>query len=184
MKFRHNSTIGVKKRKLDCGCFDYAFSKNKCKMHSTVDSTMKRMEKANEQIIEQEDLGSLIEDADAIFSTWVRLSASDKDGYFSCFICDKRVYYKDGENMHYIKRGASLWLRFDPRNNKAGCHECNSVKGGNYIEYAKKLELKSTGITDILYEEGNLVIKPTREEIRQVIAEYTPKVKELKKRLK
>lgn len=178
-----NSTIIPKKKKLACGCFDYPFSKGRCKTHATIEDAQKRMAAYNEKMIGDEDLGTVIEDLDAIFSQFVRLSAADKNGYIKCFICDKKVHWKEAENMHYIKRGASLFLRFDLRNNKAGCNECNTLKGGNYIEYANKLELQSPGITDILYEEGNLVIKPTKSELKQLISEYTEKVKKLKKRL-
>lgn len=40
-----NSTIIRKKKHLKCGCFDYAFSKGRCKLHATVEDTKKRAEK-------------------------------------------------------------------------------------------------------------------------------------------
>lgn len=40
-----NSTIIRKKKQLKCGCFDYAFSKGRCKLHATVEDTKKRAEK-------------------------------------------------------------------------------------------------------------------------------------------
>jgi hypothetical protein len=40
-----NSTIIRKKKHLGCGCFDYAFSKNRCKLHATIEDTKKRAEK-------------------------------------------------------------------------------------------------------------------------------------------
>lgn len=43
-----NSTIIVRKKKLKCGCFDYNFSKGRCKMHATLEDTAKRMEKADQ----------------------------------------------------------------------------------------------------------------------------------------
>lgn len=144
---------------------------------------MKRFEKVSEKIIEDEDLGTIIADLDAIFSQWVRLSVTGKDGFLNCYICEKRVHWKESQNMHYVKRGASLFLRFDPRNNKAGCEDCNKWKDGNYIEYAKKLELETPGITDILYEEGNLVYHPTKSELKQLISDYAEKVTNLKKKL-
>jgi hypothetical protein len=42
-----NSTIARKKKKLSCGCFDYAFSKNRCKMHATIEDSSKRIAKAD-----------------------------------------------------------------------------------------------------------------------------------------
>lgn len=184
MRFGHNSTIGVKLKKcVSCGKPCYWFSKKRCADCARIQDTQKRMEEVSAQTIQEDDLSSIISDLDAIFSHWIRLSAAAKDGYLKCFICDSRVHWKEAQNMHYIKRGASLFLRFDPRNNKAGCKPCNEHKDGNYIEYAKRLELVSPGITDILYEEGNLVIKPTKDELKQLISDYSGKVKELKKKL-
>jgi len=40
-----NSTIIRKKKQLKCGCFDYAFSKGRCKLHATIEDTKKRAEK-------------------------------------------------------------------------------------------------------------------------------------------
>lgn len=41
----YNSTILNKKKQLGCGCFDYNFSKNRCKMHATIEDTEKRAAK-------------------------------------------------------------------------------------------------------------------------------------------
>ena len=38
-----NSTIKRNKKKLSCGCFDYNFSKNRCKMHATIEDSTKRL---------------------------------------------------------------------------------------------------------------------------------------------
>jgi hypothetical protein len=40
-----NSTIIRKKKQLGCGCFDYSFSRNRCKLHATIEDTKKRAEK-------------------------------------------------------------------------------------------------------------------------------------------
>lgn len=184
MRFGHNSTIALKTKKcVVCGKDCVWFSRKRCATCAKIQDTQKRMEQATEDMIQENDLSTIISDLDAIFSQWVRMSAASKDGYLNCFICDSRVHWKEAQNMHYIKRGASLYLRFDPRNNKAGCKTCNEVKDGNYIEYAKKLELATPGITDILYEEGNLVTKPSKDELKQLISDYSGKVKELKTKL-
>lgn len=41
----YNSTIITKKKQLACGCFDYNFSKNRCKTHATIEDTAKRAAK-------------------------------------------------------------------------------------------------------------------------------------------
>jgi len=44
-----NSTIIRKKKKLKCGCFDYAFSNGRCKTHATIEDTAKRVIKYRNQ---------------------------------------------------------------------------------------------------------------------------------------
>lgn len=182
MKYRHNSTIGVKEREcISCGKKCFWFSKKRCKECSTIQDSQKRIEQHVASIIYEDDLADIIFDLDVIFSQYIRLSASDKDGKLKCFICGKKIHWKEAHNMHYIKRAASIFLRHDPRNNKAGCEDCNKWKDGNYIEYAKALERESPGITEILYQEGNLATRPTKSELKELISEYASKVSILKK---
>ena len=177
MKFRHNSTIGVKKRKLGCGCFDYAFSKNRCKMHATAEDTQKRMEEAAEVLIKEEDLQDLIQEADAIVSRYVRMRASDKGGYCECYTCKKSLPWKQMQAGHYIKR-SHLFLRWDAdRNIRPQCEYCNCNKNGNLAIFAQTLEKEKPGLPEILYEDATIVYKPTRSEVKQIILEYTGKVK-------
>lgn len=140
------------------------------------------MEKESDKIIQEEDLGDLIADADAIFSQYIRLKYADKEGVAACFTCGVRKHWTIQQNGHYIKR-AHLYHRFDERNCRVQCVECNEFKSGNMSEYTQRLEKEQRGITDILLEEMRLVHKPSREEIRQIISEYAPKVKALKLKL-
>ena len=87
------------------------------------------------------------------------------------------------QNGHFMKRG-NLYLRHDERNCRPQESYCNEYLHGNMAEYTKRLDEESKGLPDILRAEAAIVHKPTRDEIRQVIAEYTPKVKHLKSQLK
>lgn len=163
------------------GCKIYGpLTKRLCGIHYWQSIKIKSAEKFSDKVIENDDLSGLIEDADTIFSKWLRLNDADKDGYLHCFICDAYIRWQDAQCMHYIKRGASLFLRHDIRNCKSGCLTCNMLKDGNYIAYANKLELQNPGITEILYQEGNLPYHPSKEELRNLISEYTIKLKQLK----
>lgn len=184
MRFKHNSTIGIKEKIcVSCGKLCVWFSKKRCQTCSTIEDTMKRMEKATERMIEEEDLSGLIADADAVFSQYIRLSYADMRGNVRCYTCDNIKHWTLMQAGHYIKR-AHLYLRWDERNVKPQDQYCNELLGGNMVEYTKRLDVECKGLPDLLRSDSILVHKPTREEIRQVIAEYTPKVKELKKRLK
>jgi hypothetical protein len=141
------------------------------------------MEKSNEKVIEEEDLSGLIQDGDAVFSQFIRLKYADKEGKVQCYTCPTKKHYTLMQNGHYVNR-ANLYLRFDERNCRPQCQGCNEFESGNMAVYTANLEKECKGITDILRSEATLVHKPTRDEIRQVIAEYSPLVTRLKAQLK
>lgn len=178
-----NSTIITKKRQLDCGCYGFAFSKNKCKMHSNADSFNKRMEKETSKFIQEDDLSDLIKDADALVSQFVRLSAADENGLCKCYTCSTILPWNKIDAGHYVSRG-TLLLRFDvSRNIRCQCVECNRFKHGNLAVYAQNLDRDFPGLPDILMEEAAIVYKPSKSELKQLMGEYSLKVKELKKKL-
>lgn len=180
----YNSTIKIKQKPcVRCGVKSFIFSKGRCADCARIEDTLARDEKESEKIIEEEDLSGLIQDADAIFSQYIRLKYANKDGLVKCFTCEVVKHWTLMQNGHYIKR-SHLALRWDERNCRPQDEECNKYKGGNIPVYTANLEKESQGITNILSEEMRLVYKVTREEIRQIISEYTPKVKALKNKLK
>jgi hypothetical protein len=172
-----NSTIRVKTGKCAVCPVVGPLTKGLCQNHYWAGVRMKSAEKFASKIIVEDDLSGLIDDLDAVFSRWLRMNDADADGYISCFICSARVRWQEAQCMHYIKRGVSLFLRHDPRNCKSGCDTCNCKKGGNYIAYAHKLESLNPGITEILYQEGNIPYHPTRDELKNQIADYTQRLK-------
>jgi hypothetical protein len=176
-----NSTIRLKKKVcIRCGKECYWFSHKRCIDCARIEDSLARMEEESERVIEEEGLSDLIKMADDAFSKWLRLSNADKDGLVICYTCDLGMRWQDSQCGHYVKRG-NLFLRWDTRNTRVQGECCNKYKGGNYPEYTKRLEEEHPGITTILYEEGNLVYKPTREEIRNIYTEYSRKLKLLQK---
>lgn len=183
-RFGHNSTIAVKEKIcVSCGRPCIWFSKKRCATCAKIETTQSRMEKETEKMIVEEDLSGLIADADAIFSQYIRLKYADKHGVVKCFTCNERKHWTLMQNGHYIRRG-HLYLRFDERNCRPQDNDCNCMRDGNLAAFTLNMEQELPGITDILKEESRLVHKPTREEIRSIISEYTPKVKLLKLKLK
>lgn len=173
----YNSTIITKKRKLACGCFDYAFSKNTCKQHATIKSTNKRIEK-HEAEIEDESLQYLIQDLDAIFSKYIRQKYSEK-GMVKCFTCPKVLPISEIQNGHYTARG-NLGTRFLEYNCRPQCPTCNANHEENTEPFRIALEKEKKGITEYLEEQARLIAKPTRDELKQLLIEYRYKLKQLK----
>ncbi len=136
------------------------------------------MEEEADYSLAKEGLSDLIKEADAIYSKWLRKSQADNFGIVSCYTCDKRMRWEDSQCGHYIKRG-NLFLRFDPRNTKIQGECCNIFLHGNYAEFTKRLEFEHPGLPEYLTEEALLVHKPTRDEIKSIILDYTHKLKML-----
>lgn len=177
MGYRFNSTIRIKNKACSrCGRLGPIFSKGRCQSCATIETTLARMEEETEQTIKEEGLQDLIKEADTVFSRWLRLSSADSDGNVSCYTCGVIKHWTLQQNGHYVKRG-NLFLRFDPRNCRVQCEGCNVYKDGNYAEYTKRLESEQPGITSILYEEGNLVYKYSRLELKQLIYELNKKLR-------
>jgi len=183
MRFAHNSTISVKKKRcVSCGNESYIFSKGMCEQCARVHNVQKQLSKEGDRIIDNEKLGDIIADADNIFSQYIRLKYADDNGYVSCFICGSTKHWTMMQCGHYIKRGI-LYLRFDERNCRPNCQHCNEHLNGNLSLYTEKLELECHGVTDILKAEMAIVHKPNKSELREIISEYAPKVKLLKSKV-
>lgn len=180
----YNSTIITKKKPCkSCGKMDFIFSRGRCAQCAKVEDFSARLEKDNEKIIQEEDLSGLIEDADTIFSRFIRLKYANENGMVKCYTCDKLQHWTMVDNGHFVKR-SHLYTRWLESNCRPQCKSCNQMDYGNILVYRERMEKENPGQPEYLQDSCKVVYKPTREEIRQVISEYTPKVKELQKRLK
>jgi len=171
-----NSTIRLKEKIcISCGRPCIWFSKKRCQQCAKVESFHAKEEKEAE-----EDLGDLIKDADIIISRYIRLKYSDANGVIKCYTCDKEMDFHEAQCGHFVSRSV-MYLRHDPRNLRVQCNTCNCYKRGNIKVYRKKLNEESPGLPDILYEEAHLVHRVGRDELRAIIADYSNKIKLLKK---
>lgn len=171
-----NSTIRNKKQHLKCGCFDYDFSRSRCKKHAALDNISKGDAKEAEQY---ENLNDAIQDADALVSRYVRLSAADENGNVKCFTCPIVLPWTQMDAGHYVTRGC-LFLRHDLRNIKPQCHTCNRVMHGRLATYSVNLEILQPGLVDQLIQESRIVHNITRNELRAVIADMTERLSKIK----
>jgi hypothetical protein len=178
----NRSTIIRKKRKLACGCYDYAFSRNRCKAHATIESTNKRIAEYEESE-DSESLQNLIEDADALHSRYIRLKYADANGMVSCYTSGKRLHYTRMQCGHFISR-KHLGLRWSDDNTRPQSEYDNCHLSGNLEVFREKLEAEKPGIVEYLEEQARQVAKPTREEMRELIASLRYKLKIVESKLK
>lgn len=173
----YNSTIRINKKQLKCGHFDFAFSGGMCKQCALIQSIGKQDEKDS---LENESLSGLIDDADSLVARYIKLKAMDSNGHIECYTCGKYNMMSEMDAGHYIPRGV-MYLRFDvDRNIRPQCHHCNRAKYGMSAKFGQKLELEKEGVTERLLEESRIIYKYTREELRNLISEYTEKIRILK----
>ena len=175
-----NSTIKLKKKICSrCGKECFWFSNKRCKDCARIEDIMNEQEEETEQVIKEEGLQDLIKEADTVISTYVRMSAANKEGIAKCFTCSEEKRWQEMDAGHYVSRGC-MFLRFDVlRNIRCQCQTCNRFKHGNILSYSKALESELPGVTDILAEESRLIYHYGRDEIKALINEFKLKIKKL-----
>lgn len=172
-----NSTIRLKEKIcISCGKPCIWFSRKRCAQCAKVEDFHAK----EVQIMEQDDLlPELIERLDTLVSKWVRYSPVGPDGLVECFTSRKRYMPEDLDAGHYISRNC-MYLRFDLRNIKPQSRGDNRYKYGLAAEFGRRLDEENPGITEILLEESRIIHKWSREELKDMIVEFTQRIKQLK----
>jgi len=112
--------------------------------------------------------------AQQVFNKYIRL----RDEGNVCISCQKKPLK---ENAGHFYNANNHWsVRFDERNVHLQCEHCNTFLSGNLIYYRENL-LKKIGIEEFenLSAEAMKTRKFTIEELKEIIATYKKKCKEL-----
>lgn len=112
--------------------------------------------------------------AQTVFNKYIRL----RDAGNVCISCQKKPLK---ENAGHFYNANNHWsVRFDERNVHLQCEHCNTYLSGNLIYYRENL-LKKIGITEFenLSAEAMKTRKFTIDELKEIIATYKKKIKEL-----
>jgi hypothetical protein len=117
------------------------------------------------------DLSFYINELDSLISKYIRMSYADSDGMVDCFTCSWRGSWKESDCGHFISRKI-YGLRWDRRNLKVQCKNCNINLSGNLEAYKNNLEKMLPGITSELKDISRSVIKIDRQELKELIIDY------------
>lgn len=128
------------------------------------------------------DKQALIHDLDFVFSRYIRIREANQKGFATCFTCGKIDLWNNLQCGHFIKRGEHQ-LRWDSRNAKAQCHNCNVVQYGNLEVYANRLNEEHSGLPEQLREISRDVYKYSREELKELLIELRAKLKFVESKL-
>ena len=118
-----------------------------------------------------------------IFSQYVRmrdcLETTGCPSFGLCITCSKRYHFKLLQAGHFIpgRHNANL---FSERGTHAQCYNCNINLRGNTLEYRRQIiRLYGEGADTELEREAQEIRKFTVDELIELKAYYTQKVKEL-----
>lgn len=107
---------------------------------------------------EAKSAAKLKKELDALVSRYVRLSHASAKGFVRCYTCGALKHWKKIQCGHFIRR-QYLATRFDLRNLRPQCVGCNIYGDGKMVEFSKKLEKETPGITLLLYKEAQKIVK-------------------------
>lgn len=157
--------------------------KGLCQNHYRESLNKKSIERATaKEMGELEPVKILTDDLDILFSQQVRLMYADDYGMVQCYTCPTIRNWKHMQNGHYISR-AHMPTRYEVKNCRPQCEECNVHKDGNLIVFAERLEEEEPGIVELLKQLSREVQDYSREELKYMIGETTRKVKNLMKKI-
>jgi hypothetical protein len=121
---------------------------------------------------------NLKEKLDRVFSIYIRTKNARHDGFVKCYTCGKVIHWKEADAGHFIRRGYSS-VRFDERNVKVQCVECNQFKNGMEESFEEQLryDLGEKEFNELV-EKGKEIIQFTDEDYKKLIHKYTLLIRE------
>ena len=114
--------------------------------------------------------------AQQVFNKFIRL----RDAGNVCISCQK---IPKKENAGHFFNANNHWsVRFNQDNVHLQCEHCNTYLSGNLIEYQKNL-IQKIGVEkyEILTQDSHKTMKFTIQELKEIIACYKEKIKDLEK---
>jgi hypothetical protein len=152
----------------------YCF-KDEC-MKVFVEKTKEKAWKEKKQKMQQdlETVQDYIKMAQIIFNKYIRL----RDKGQVCISCQKKPLKENAG--HFFNANNHYNVRFDERNVHLQCEHCNTYLSGNLIEYQRNL-IHKIGIENYqqLEAEARKTRKFTKDELKEIMAEYKKKIKEI-----
>jgi len=119
----------------------------------------------------------LVKKLDAVFSQYIRLSASDKDGNCTCVTCGKVAHWKgEGQQSGHFQSRRHYATRWDEDNVKVQCSSCNVFRYGEQYKFSLYLGKK---LSQKLLDKSRIITKFTSAELEEMVEHYSKEVKNL-----
>ncbi len=182
-KVRDCCTYFVPRNSMHCACspvcaLTLARSKREKEEQRARSDERKKDRERREKLKTRSDY---MKDAQKAFNAYIR--ARDRAAGFNCISSGRPLDWTGNavDAGHYRSVGAAPHLRFDPRNCHAQSKHDNQYKAGNVVEYRINL-IKRIGLAAVEELEADQSPKHyTIEDLKQIIATYRAKTRELLK---
>lgn len=110
------------------------------------------------------DKKKLIKNLDAAYSQYVRKKSSNSKGECVCFTCGKKNDWKKMDCGHFVPRG-NMALRWDLRNLRPQCVNCNRLNYGEINIYAIKLDAETNGVVGDLEAVSKAICRYSEQDL-------------------
>jgi len=115
-----------------------------------------------------------------IFSLFIRLRDSNKQGIGNCFTCGKPKHYTKADCGHGAGRQHKA-TKYNEQNNHLQCKTCNGFEGGRREAYKIAMDRKyGFGTWDKMEVASRGISKLGKTEVDYLVAHYTKEVERLK----
>tara|TARA_R110000737_G_scaffold350701_1_gene390460 strand:+ start:209 stop:601 length:393 start_codon:yes stop_codon:yes gene_type:complete len=118
----------------------------------------------------------LIKKLDTVFSLYIRIKDSNKEGIGTCVTCGKQDHYKNLQAGHFQSR-KHYATRWDEDNVKIQCVGCNVFKYGEQFLFSKYL---GNNLSEELLDKSRNIVKFTNIELEEMVTEYSNMLNTLK----
>lgn len=177
-----------KKKMLDCGHFGFNFSRNRCRSCANKQDSKPlvrtAIKKSNAPIrkvkVSDGDYKALVLKLDRLFSQYIRLKDADKDGNVRCFVTEQLMPWTKIQCGHYIPRShmATRWMEANcfpqsPSSNRY--HEENTEPFRQAL-----IRYEGESLVSYLEDMAKRIVKHSEADLKEMIAFYSEKVKQLK----
>ena len=117
--------------------------------------------------------------ADSWFSKFIRLRDADYSGYIYCITCNRRVFWKDSDCGHCVKRQHQM-TRFNEKNCGAQCKSCNYFEQGKTVEHENYIiNIYGQQVFDLLKSDEKKSCKRSKLDLKLLSEYYKEKAIEL-----
>ncbi len=132
----------------------------------------------------KKSLTALKKDARKVFSWFIRLRDTDKMCIGTCVTCPTKHFWTKADAGHFML-ATKLTTCFEEKNVHLQCIRCNRFQEGEQYKHGVAIDAKyGEGTAQGLEELSQTVTKISTGEYKEMILDYTAKVKELIKEKK